>query len=277
MEEIYQGTRKGSQNITKNILIRHGQTVYNETNTHDSYSNAELNETGKQQAQNVSTYIEEITKTDEAVIILTPLSRTLQTITPYLEKTYGKAFSDIKSEYEKIQKIYQNLRDEEKIQAYLQDTSTQKLFKINQQLYVDMRTVDIIIPEYQDKKLPKNMTTSKPTSEKLTSKGEAMDDVIARCKDYTKDINEQFKGKTIITITHKDSVILIQKAFKDFDYIDKKYDYSPENGQINVRYRDNKRNMEMDLHKPYVDSYRFKKGDQEYHRIPEVMDCRFES
>jgi len=33
----------------------------------------------------------------------------------------------------------------------------------------------------------------------------------------------------------------------------------------------------MDLHKPYVDSYRFKKWNKEYRRIPEVMDCWFES
>jgi isoleucyl-tRNA synthetase len=106
---------------------------------------------------------------------------------------------------------------------------------------------------------------------------ESMNQVIARCKAYTVDVNERFKTKTIITITHKDSVILIQKTFKDFDYLTKKQEYTPNNGQIVIRYRDNDRNMEMDLHKPYVDSYRFKKGNKEYRRIPEVMDSRFES
>jgi len=154
LEELYQHTRTGSQNITKNILIRHGQTIYNETNTHDSYSNTDLNETGKQQAQNVSTYIENISTTDDLVIILTPLSRTFQTITPYLEKKYGKAFSEIKTAYETIEKTYQNLRDKEEIQTYLQDASTQKLFNINEQLYVDFRTVDLIVPELQDQKFP---------------------------------------------------------------------------------------------------------------------------
>ncbi|MEI7919697.1 MAG: hypothetical protein WCH65_05980 [bacterium] len=73
------------------------------------------------------------------------------------------------------------------------------------------------------------------------------------------DINQKFATKTVITITHRDSVILIQKTFKDFDYLTKKYEYSPDNGHMNIFYRDNERNQQIDLHKPYVDSYRFKK------------------
>jgi len=86
-----------------------------------------------------------------------------------------------------------------------------------------------------------------------------MDDVFARNTEYIKDINTQFQTKTIITITHEDSFISISKAFKEFDYLTKKQDNIPENGKVSIRYRDNNRNMEMDLHKPYVDSYRFKK------------------
>ena len=44
-----------------------------------------------------------------------------------------------------------------------------------------------------------------------------------------------------------------------------------------MHYRDNDRNTEIDLHKPYVDSYRGIKDGKTYKRIPEVMDCRFES
>jgi isoleucyl-tRNA synthetase len=69
----------------------------------------------------------------------------------------------------------------------------------------------------------------------------------------------------------------MQKVFKDFEYLNKKHEYAPTNGSIKIRYRDNNRNTEVDLHKPYIDSYRFKKDNKEYYRIPEVMDCRFES
>ncbi|MEI6119372.1 MAG: hypothetical protein WCP92_09625 [bacterium] len=115
------------------------------------------------------------------------------------------------------------------------------------------------MPELQDQIFPAHLTISKPTNEKLTPEGECIDDVMARCRAYTLEVNEKFATKTIVSITHRDSVVLIQQTFKDFDYLTKKQEYNPNNGQIVVRYRDNNRNKEMDLHKPYVDSYRFKK------------------
>ncbi len=276
LDEIYQGTRTGSQNITKNIIIRHGETVYNETHTHDSYSKTELNKNGLKQAKVASKYLASLKKEDR-VVIITPLARSLQTVLPFLEKKFPDSMWDIQKKYQDIQKIYQNLRDEKKIQQYIQDTSTQKLFEINEKIYVDFRTTDLIVPELQDQIFPAHLTISKPTNEKLTPEGECIDDVMARCRAYTLEVNEKFATKTIVSITHRDSVVLIQQTFKDFDYLTKKQEYNPNNGQIVVRYRDNNRNKEMDLHKPYVDSYRFKKWNKEYRRIPEVMDCRFES
>lgn len=225
---------------------------------HDSFSKAQLNKNGVKQAEEISSYLEEANKTDDIVVIVSPLVRTFQTITPYLQKLYGKEFDAIQKKYQDIQKIYQDLRNQKDIQSYMQDTSKQNIFEIKENLYVDFRMTDIIIPQLQDKPWIKGITISKPTNEKLTPEGESMDDVNARCHAYTQEVNKRFATKTIVTITHKDSVILIQKAFKDFDYLTKKYDYSPDNGQIVVRYRDNERNREMDLHKPYVDTYRFK-------------------
>jgi isoleucyl-tRNA synthetase len=276
LEEIYQGTRIGSQNITKNIIIRHGKTVYNETRTHDSYSRTTLNKEGQKQAKKISKYLNTCKKEDR-VLIITPLERTLETSMPFIEKQFPDTIQEIKEKYKEIQNIYQKLRDSKELQSYLQDSSKQHLFPINERIYVDFRTTDIIVPELQDKPFIQWLTTSKPTNEKLMPESESMDQVIARCKAYTVDVNEKFKTKTIITVTHKDSVILIQKTFKDFDYLTKKQEYIPDNGQMVIRYRDNDRKAEMDLHKPYVDNYRFKKWTKEYRRIPEVMDCRFES
>lgn len=230
--------------------------MYNETHSHDSYSKTHLNKNGLKHAESVSEYITSLQK-DDVVVIITPLSRTFETIQPYLEEKFDKEFLEIQKKYETIQKIYQDLWNQDKIQEYIKDKTTQKLFAINETLYVDFRTTDIIIPEVQDQTYPTHLSISKPTNEKLSAKGESIDDVIARCKAYTIEVNEKFATKTIITITHKDSVILMQQTFKDFDYLTKKYEYSPDNGQIIVRYRDNTRKMEMDLHKPYVDSYRF--------------------
>ncbi|MEI6773532.1 MAG: histidine phosphatase family protein [bacterium] len=87
LEEIYQRTRNGSQNITKNIIIRHGETIYNETHTHDSYSKTQLNKNGLKQSKQVSKYLGSLKK-DDRVIIITPLARSLQTIFPFLEKKF---------------------------------------------------------------------------------------------------------------------------------------------------------------------------------------------
>jgi len=276
LDEIYQWTRTWSQNITKNIIIRHGETVYNETKMHDSYSKTELNKNGLKQAKVVSKYLASLKKEDR-IIIITPLARSLQTVLPFLEKKFPDSMWEIQKKYQDIQKIYQDLRNEKKIQWYIQDASTQKLFEINEKLYVDFRTTDLIVPELQDQIFPAHLTISKPTNEKLTPEGECIDDVMARCRAYTLEVNQKFATKTIISVTHRDSVVLIQQTFKDFDYLTKKQEYNPNNGKIVVRYRDNNRKMEMDLHKPYVDSYRFKKWTKEYRRIPEVMDCWFES
>lgn len=198
-------------------------------------------------------------KQEDVVYIITPLARTLQTIFPFLEENFKESIQEIQKKYDEIQKIYQDLRDKKEIQSYLKDKKTQKLFEINTQLYVDFRTTDLIIPELQDKIFPTGLSTSKPTNEKLTPEGESIDEVIARCKEYTYEINKKFTTKTIVSITHRDSVILMHQTFKYFDYLTKKQEYNPNNGKISIRYRDNDRDIEVDLHKPYVDNYRFKK------------------
>jgi bisphosphoglycerate-dependent phosphoglycerate mutase len=115
LEEIYQGTRIGSQNITKNIIIRHGETIYNETHMHDSYSKTQLNETGLHQAKEISSYLESIKK-DDRVLIITPLARSLETTQPFLDKQFPKNMTEIHKKYNEIQKIYQDLWDKKEIQ-----------------------------------------------------------------------------------------------------------------------------------------------------------------
>jgi isoleucyl-tRNA synthetase len=83
-------------------------------------------------------------------------------------------------------------------------------------------------------------------------------------------------------MAHGEPTVMIKKIFHDFDYLTKRDDYYLHNKTIEhylpeIHYRDNERNTEVDLHKPYVDNYRFQKDGHIYKRIPEVMDCRFES
>ncbi|HBB04490.1 TPA: hypothetical protein DCZ39_06460 [Patescibacteria group bacterium] len=109
LDEIYQGTRNGSKNITKNIIIRHGMTDYNETHIADSYGKAILNKIGQKQAKNIAKMIKK-EKIKDAIIVISPLQRTLQTIVPYLEKIIDeKQLSEVIEKYDATQKIYQGL------------------------------------------------------------------------------------------------------------------------------------------------------------------------
>jgi hypothetical protein len=140
-----------------------------------------------------------------------------------------------------------------------------------------MRITDIIVPELQDNVWPRGLTTSMPTSQKLTPLGESIDNIFARAQAYIHEINALCPTQTIITISHEDTIVAMAKAFRNFDYLKHKKEYDPANIQMENFYRDTERKTEVDLHKPYVDNYRFMKDGHIYKRVSEVMDCRFES
>ncbi|MCX6823242.1 MAG: class I tRNA ligase family protein, partial [candidate division SR1 bacterium] len=79
------------------------------------------------------------------------------------------------------------------------------------------------------------------------------------------------------TVAHAESTLTMMKKIRDFDYNARRMELHLGNAQHKTFYRDNDRQTEVDLHKPYVDNYRFIKDGHTYKRIPEVMDCWFES
>jgi broad specificity phosphatase PhoE len=142
--------------------------------------------------------------------------------------------------------------------------------------------MEMLIPQMEDQQFNCKLITSIPTKDSLFPDAESIDHLIARVQSFIHEVNKKHQGQTIITVTHGEPATVTKKVFKDFDYLTKRDDYYTHNRNLtdyvpDIRYRDNDRNTEVDLHKPYIDSYRFKKGSKEYRRIPEVMDCRFES
>jgi len=142
--------------------------------------------------------------------------------------------------------------------------------------------MEMQITEMQDQNFDCKLIVSIPTQDSLYPNSESIDNLIERVNSFIHDVSKKHQAQTVITVTHAEPATVTKKIFKDFDYLSKrndKYthnrtlaDYSPD-----VHYRDNERNTQVDLHKPYIDNYWFKKGNKEYRRIPEVMDCRFES
>ena len=67
---------------------------------------------------------------------------------------------------------------------------------------------------------------------------------------------EKFATKTVVIVSHGDPIWCMRSAFRPLVYVRDKAKYYPKNGSIHTHYRDNDTNTEVDLHKPYVDSYR---------------------
>lgn len=120
------------------------------------------------------------------------------------------------------------------------------------------------IPEIQDQVFDCGLLTSIPTHESLYPYGESIDNIVGRMKSFFHEVNKKHQGQTIVTVTHAEPATVAKKVFKDFDYLTKRSDYFAHNRTLeaytpDIHYRDNERNTEVDLHKPYIDNYRFKK------------------
>ena len=280
LEEIYQLSRTGSKNIIKHILIRHGQTDYNATKKHDSIGKAKLTETGKQHAQAIKEQLKKlnIDQEKDLIIVVSPLERTRETISPFLQLLYTPEELDTSyAKYQEIKTQYQDLHNNGTLIAHTQDHTAKNHFEIGRNLFVDFRIVDTIVPSMQDKDMPHPFTPADQTfDEPYYGDGESINQVIQRERNYLNEISENHPTKTIITISHGGPIKAQKIRFSSFCYKDGGKNV-PKNGEIHIRYRDDDRDTEVDLHKPYVDKYRFVKDGKTYKRIPEVMDCRFES
>ncbi len=184
--------------------------------------------------------------------------------------------------YQETRYIFQELRNKNELISYLKKPETQKTFELIPHVYVDFRLTEYILPEIQDNNFDCSLITSIPTNERLYPNAESLDDLKARITEFLNEVNTKHKTETMVFVSHAEPITMAKNIFKPFDYLTKREDnymhnktmesYRPE-----IHYRDNDRKAEIDLHKPYIDSYRFKKGNKEYRRVPEVMDCRFES
>ncbi len=264
-------------------MIRHTRTDYNEVHKQDSLGKAVLSALGEKQAKQLASRIKKSTKKDVTHIYISPSQRCLFTILLYLKSRYTEEeLQTIQRKYEEVRKIFKDLRDKDELISYIKKSDTKKTFELIPQVCVDFRLTEYILPEMQDQVFDCSLITSIPMDERLYPKSESLNDLKERTENFLHEVNTRHKTETIIIVAHAEPITMMKNIFKPFDYISKRDDYYAHNKTIEtykpqIRYRDNDRNKEIDLHKPYVDNYRFKKGNKEYRRIPEVMDCRFES
>lgn len=280
LDELWKNTVNWSKNLTKLVFIRHWKSEYNVPIPHlaDSYWKAHLTDEWKQQAEKLIEDLNFLSEDIENVVfVISPLPRTFETILPYLEKTFGKTqIQDIVKKYEEILSLYQKLYDEWKLYEYVLKSWEKNRFEIWNNIYVDFRAMEMFIPDYQDL-VHDSIKLLRREDVKQWKNGESMFDMYNRCEEYLLDITNTFRTKTVVTVSHAEATLMMFKRIRDFDYDKRRLELKLANWKLKIYYRDNDHNKEVDLHKPYVDSYRFNIDWNEYHRISEVMDCRFES
>lgn len=279
LDQIWKNSINWSKNLTKLVFVRHWKSEYNIPVPHlvDNYGKAHLVDEWKEQAKKLVEDLKFLSEDiDNVVFVISPLPRAFETILPYLEKTFWKTEIEIMvKEYKKVLQNYQKLYDEWKLYNYIIESWDKNRFEIWKNIYIDFRAIEMFIPEYQDKE--HDCKILKREDIKQWKWWESMFDMYKRCEGYLLDITSKFKTKTVVTVSHAEATLMMFKKIRDFDYNKKKKNFMLRNGEIKVYYRDNDHNKEIDLHKPYVDSYRFNIDWNEYRRIPEVMDCWFES
>lgn len=279
LDELYTHTLTGSKNITRNIFLRHGKTDYNEQKLCDSFGKPVLSEIGQKQAQELPKKLANYTNNkDNLVFVLSPLQRTFLTIEPTLTELYGKGgIEEIKKNYYKQIEHYQQLWNEWNIIEYIHNQKNQTIFDCWNNVFIDYRITDHISPDIQDKFCTCDTLNRYDWEKSISGEGETVPHMLERTQLCVTDWNQKYPTKTLIYVAHNDTLAMCRNAFVQKDYHLHRKQLLLENAEFGIHYWDTTYNKQVDLHKPYVDNYWFEIDGNVYKRIPEVMDCWFES
>ena len=276
MDELYRLSTTGSKNITKNIFLRHGQTDYNLKKLCDSYGKPVLTDKGQEQAQALE---QKLTKhlTDTTVFVVSPLWRSWQTIKPTLTHRFGAAeVAELETKYLAQSVHYRQLWDDGKILDYIHGDET-CVFALSASVFIDYRLTDHLSFDLQSERGCGEILNWVEFDKPVSKTGECVTQMIQRTEAAMLYWNTTFPTSTIIYASHNDTMALSRNAIRRRDYHTRRKNLLLENWEMAIHYRNNDTNKEVDLHKPYIDSYWFIVDGHTYKRIPEVMDCWFES
>jgi len=141
----------------------------------------------------------------------------------------------------------------------------------------DSRLRDVNCGVFEGKKVKESQNFRKQSDNFYQVKypgGESFLDIEGRVKDLLKDLEDRFKGKTVLIVTHEDVIKAIYCLFglaARNETVDKL--------KIPVASFHNFKEPIFDIHRPFIDQIKLKceKCGGEMKRTPEVLDCWFES
>ncbi|MFA6524215.1 MAG: class I tRNA ligase family protein [Candidatus Paceibacterota bacterium] len=232
----------------KYFAFRHGEAENNVSKVYleDLHGNANLTEKGKEQVLETAKNFKE--KVD--IIISSPFNRSKQTTKIICE--------EINFPFESV--IYDKRIEEWKTSSIFEGQDK----AIFEKYYCE---------DYLDK------------LEEVLPNAESFAQVIKRVGDFIYDIENKYSGKNILIVGHQGATRALSFLVKGlaFNDLSNKNDLLISLKNAEVREFDfvplpHNHNYELDLHRPYIDSIVLvdEKGE-EYKRIPEVVDCWFES
>jgi len=98
-------------------------------------------------------------------------------------------------------------------------------------------------------------------------------DVRKRTEDFLEEINEKYKNKNIVIVSHGDPLQILYGAAQGIDLFDSLKGWYPLKGSLKQVY-----SKPLDLHRPYIDEVVLDcKCGGKMKRVPEVADCWFDS
>lgn len=279
LDEMYQLIRSWSKNLTKFIFIRHGRTDCNLDRRQDSrWDLAHLIDLWREQAESAAKELSYLKDAQDKILVISPMERVWETALPMMLNWFGEAeVAKIRIKYEEFQAKFRELRDKKEIIEYTQNPNNETIYELGNGVWWDFRACEFLQIALQWKTEEAGLHMNIPTDQALYPWDESVDQMQNRASILVHKLAEKFQTKTVVVVSHGDPIWWMRATFRNLVYYRDKAKYYPRNWALNVHYWDNVRNTEVDLHKPYVDSYWGVKDWKTYKRIPEVMDCWFES
>ena len=121
--------------------------------------------------------------------------------------------------------------------------------------------------------------------EKPPKDGETLVHVKKRMGDAIYSLEEKYKGKTILIVSHEYPLWMLESVACGFTPAqavrareeEKVFWATGEVKELTFKPLPHNENYELDLHKPYIDEFTFEKNGKTFRRVPEVMDVWFDS
>ncbi len=243
IEDLKKHTKKSGN---KYFVMRHGEAGSNTTHTFDFKGDPEncLTEEGKRQ---VLASAEQLKNKKIDIIVHSPMLRTTETAKLVAEAI---GFSG-------------DLATDDRLREIQPGSSWQG------------KKIHDFLEQYSH--YPERFTKENPD-------GESYRDVKKRVMDTLYDLEKKYTGKNILIVSHGSPVLNLILGSQGLheqetpDTIEQvAYPKNAELRELDFVPLPHNENYELDLHRPYIDAITLEIDGEEYSRIPEVIDCWFES